>query len=184
MKTNENPVNINHKTISRFMSKVLKDRETGCWNWVGGKDRKGYGKFSIGGSRNKDGTRRNSMVTSTRVSYELFIGPIPIGLGHHGTCVLHRCDNPQCVNPKHLFLGSNKDNVRDMDSKGRRVNSQPNGERHGMSKLKENQVDSIVSKLAEKMPQHLVAKEFGVCLATVNHIARGRLWSHHTGIKK
>ena len=170
--------------VNRFMSKVLKDSVTGCWNWNGGKDRKGYGKFSIGGSRNKDGTRRNSMVTATRVSYEIFIGEIPAGDGYHGTCVLHHCDNPCCVNPEHLFLGSNKDNVLDMDKKGRRVNKQPKGEMHGTAKLTVNQVDSIVIQLNKKVPQHLIAKEFGVCLATVNHIAKGRLWSHHTGIKK
>ncbi len=124
------------------------------------------------------------MVTATRASYEMFVGPIPRGIGHHGTCVLHRCDNPSCVNPEHLFLGTNADNVHDMDKKGRRVNAQPKGERHPRSKLKMQQVDSIVVMLKRRIPQARIARDFGVCLATVNHIATGRLWSHHTGIGK
>lgn len=168
----------------RFAAKYRVDPVTGCWNWIGGKDRKGYGKFSIGSSRRPDGTRRNSMVTATRAAYELFIGPIPRSHGHHGTCVLHRCDNPSCVNPAHLFLGSNADNVHDMDRKGRRVNAQAKGNDHAMAKLNSQQVDSIVAMVKKRIPQVRIAKEFGVCLATVNHIATGRLWSHHTGIKK
>ena len=165
----------------RFMAKVLR-ADNGCWIWTGGKDRKGYGKFSIGSSRNPDGTRRNSMVTASRVSYEFFVGSIPRGEGHHGTCVLHHCDTPSCVNPEHLFLGSNSENVKDMDKKGRRVSLPYRGEEHANSKLTASQVNSIVARLKDKAAQAHIAREFGVCVATINHIAKGRLWSHQTGI--
>lgn len=171
-------------TKTRFMAKVNK-KEDGCWNWIGSTDRKGYGKLSIGNGRKPDGTRGNSMVSAHRVAYELFIGPIPAAAGFHGTCVLHKCDNPSCVNPEHLFLGSNADNVHDMDAKGRRVNRQALGSAHGNAKLTEAKVIAIHQLIkSNTKTQTEIALEFGVCLATVNHIAKGRLWSHVTGVKK
>jgi hypothetical protein len=163
--------------IRRFMAKVEKS-ESGCWNWIGGKDKKGYGKFSIGRSHNPDGTRRNSMVTATRVVYELLVGPIPDTQGFHGTCVLHHCDNPSCVNPEHLFLGSNSDNVHDMDVKNRRVNAQLKGSAHHASKLTEEAVYEIAKRIKAGESQVGIAKEFGVIPATINHIKKGRLWNH------
>ena len=168
--------------IDRFFSKVQKTDD--CWEWLGAKDRKGYGRFSVGRSKNPDGSRRNSMVGAHRFSFEHFNGPIPDADGYHGMCVLHRCDNPSCVNPDHLFFGTNEDNVHDMDAKGRRVNAQVKGSAHKNSKLAEGDVDRIVEKIRGRVPQAAIAKEFNVCLATVNHIATGRLWSHHTGISK
>lgn len=171
-------------TKTRFMAKVIL-AASGCWNWHGGKDRKGYGKFSIGSSKNPDGTRRNSMVSAHRAAYEIFIGPIPTASGFHGTCVLHKCDNPSCVNPDHLFLGSNADNVHDMDAKGRRVNRQALGSAHGNAKLTEAKAIAIHQLIkSNTKAQSEIALEFGVCLATVNHIAKGRLWSHATGVRK
>jgi hypothetical protein len=163
--------------IRRFMAKVEKS-ESGCWNWIGGKGKKGYGRFSIGGSHNPDGTRRNSMVTTPRVAYRLFVGSIPDTQGSHGSCVLHRCDNPSCVNPEHLFLGSNLDNVRDMDAKNRRVNAQLKGSAHPASKLTEKSVYEIATRIKAGESQVGIAKEFGVIPATINHIKRGRLWRH------
>lgn len=161
----------------RFWAKV--DTSGECWVWIGGKDRKGYGRFSMGSARKPDGTRRNSMVAAHRFSYELENGPIPDGPGFHGFCVLHRCDNPSCVLPKHLFLGTNEDNVHDMDSKGRRVNNQIKGSGHRNAVLNEEQVREIVAKhYGEGRTQKSLALEYGVCHATVNHIFTGRLWGH------
>lgn len=106
----------------RFWSKV--DRKGDCWLWLGALDRKGYGRFSVGNSRHADGSRRNSMVAAHRFSFEQTGGPAG------SLFVLHRCDNPRCVRPEHLFLGTNLDNVRDMDAKGRRP-GQDRGARHG-----------------------------------------------------
>ena len=91
--------------MERFLEKVHKTPN--CWEWTGTKFR-GYGTITIG-SRNL-GKR-----SVHRLAYELFIGPIP-----DGKCVLHHCDNPSCVNPEHLFLGTQADNLRDMTVKGRR----------------------------------------------------------------
>lgn len=167
----------------RFMQKV--EKTEGCWLWRAATDSKGYGRFSVGPSHKPDGSRRNSMVAAHRASYEHANGPIPEGPGFHGYCVLHRCDNPACVRPDHLFLGTNADNVRDMDSKGRRVNAQHRGEDHANARLREADVLRIYAEaMARTRPQHAIARDFGVCLATVNHIKTGRLWAHLTGAIK
>ena len=85
---------------------------TGCWEWKRATNNIGYGMFRI---------KQGLMRTAHRVSYELFNGPIP-----NGMVVCHTCDNPKCVNPDHLWAGTMLDNIRDMDSKGRRV-SRPVG---------------------------------------------------------
>lgn len=84
---------------------------SGCLEWTGSK-RSGYGRMIIG-SR-KDGTRKS--VSAHRVSYEIEYGEIPAGME-----VCHKCDNPSCVNPKHLFLGTRQDNINDRERKGRNI---------------------------------------------------------------
>ena len=97
----------------RFWSKVQKAGPDDCWEWVAGKGGRGYGMFWLDGKQ----------VKAHRVAWMLENGPIPPGKGYHGTCVLHSCDNPPCVNPAHLFIGSNAVNQADMRAKGREVNS-------------------------------------------------------------
>lgn len=119
------------------------------------------------------------MVGAHRFSYETYVGEIPDALGFHGTCVLHRCDNPRCVRPDHLFLGTNKDNVHDMDRKGRRVNAQVRGSKHHAAVLTEERVRLIVDLHRTRgISQVQLSRDFGVCKATVNHIFTGRLWRH------
>lgn len=92
-------------TVKRFFKKLTIPYDfQACWVWNGGRRQKGYGFFRIAGKR----------VRAHRFSYELFVGKIPADL-----FVLHRCDNPPCVNPLHLFLGTAADNYHDMVSKGR-----------------------------------------------------------------
>jgi hypothetical protein len=87
--------------LERFQSMVSVG--PGCWEWVAAKDRDGYGQF-----------KGNGHVRAHRFSYDEFVGPIPEGLQ-----VLHRCDNPSCVNPEHLWVGTNADNMADKCEKGR-----------------------------------------------------------------
>lgn len=98
----------------RFDAKWIPEPNSGCWLWLGALFVSGYGWFQRG-HRKQPGARAN------RISWELHRGPIPDGL-----CVLHRCDNPSCVNPDHLFIGTQLDNIADRDRKGR----QARGVRH------------------------------------------------------
>jgi hypothetical protein len=100
----------------RFWEKVDKRGPDECWEWTASRNPDGYGHLRVGSLR--DGTRR--MRKAPRVAYELTHGPIPpSSASTHGTCVLHSCDNPGCCNPRHLFLGSQYDNIADMQAKGR-----------------------------------------------------------------
>lgn len=89
-------------SVERFWSKV--DKTGDCWNWTAGTFHFGHGKFRLNGK----------MVKAHRLAYELLVGDFDKSL-----CVLHKCDNPRCVNPEHLFLGTKGDNNSDMTAKGR-----------------------------------------------------------------
>ncbi len=107
------------KDRARFESKIYPEPNSGCWLWDGGIGRGGYGRFAVG----------RKTLRAHRVSYELHVGAVPRGEGHHGTCVLHKCDNPPCVNPAHLFLGTNSDNTADRHAKGRDAKGDRSGRR-------------------------------------------------------
>ncbi len=92
-------------TLERFNKKYIKV-ESGCWEWTAARNKKGYGKFDIGGSN----------TIASRVSYRLFIGDL-----ENDMLVCHTCDNPCCVNPFHLFKGTNMDNFEDAIKKGRKI---------------------------------------------------------------
>ena len=102
------------KHTTRFEEKFIPEPNTGCWIWMVGANKQGYGLFWADGRPTR----------AHRFAYAKYVGPIPDGLH-----VLHRCDVPSCVNPAHLFLGTNADNVADREIKGR--GNPPYGERHG-----------------------------------------------------
>lgn len=117
------------------------------------------------------------MKNAHRVSWELHNGKIPKGHGHHGTCVLHKCDTRSCVNPDHLFLGSNADNVADKVAKGRAAHL--NGELHGKSKLTNDDVLKIwMMYKNDGISQRKIARQFGISQALVSNIACRRTWTH------
>lgn len=140
----------------RFAAFVAKSR--GCWIWRGARAKNGYGVFTAEGRQQK----------AHRLAYKLWRGPIPVGL-----LVCHACDVRACVKPSHLFVGSQRDNVRDMRSKGR--DRPPRGEINAQSKLRDRDVHRILEDAA---PAHRVARALGVSLTTVNEVRRGRRWAH------
>lgn len=145
--------------MERFMNKVEPVPMSGCWLWMGYTDKKmGYGMFWL------DGT----MHLSHRIAYALFKGPIVDDLH-----VLHRCDVPCCVNPAHLWLGTNAQNVKDKVAKGRGASMK--GERHPGAKLDEVTVRFIRESLESSRS---LAKKIGIDRTTVGYIRKGKLWSH------
>lgn len=130
----------------------------GCWEWQGADNNMGYGIY------------RRKM--THRFAWEMFYGPIPRGLW-----VLHRCDNKVCVNPLHLFLGTAKDNVADMYSKGRQF--RPDGEAHGMNKITEDQAREIIKLYRSgNYLQKEIAAMFGITQAHVSRFHRFSGWKN------
>ena len=147
------------RQIENFWSKVRRD--DGCWIWTAFTNDQGYGVFGIGG--------RQTML-APRFSWQLANGPIPQGLN-----VLHKCDNPPCVRPDHLFLGTRLDNARDREQKGR--GNQPRGERNAQAKLTNVDIVAIRS-LQGTLTQVQIAERFGVTQTTIGNILRGETWRH------
>jgi hypothetical protein len=142
----------------RFWSHV--DKTGDCWIWTGAKDPAGYGRFTPGNGMS--GTR-----FAHRMSWVLATGQDP-GLQH----VLHRCDNPPCVRPDHLFLGDDKTNHADMATKKRAAW----GERHHWAKLSESDVRAIRELLRQGHQQRTIAERFNVHQVTISDIRHRRSW--------
>lgn len=137
------------------------EKTPSCWLWHGFKNIDGYGRISIGPER------RGHTVCVHRASWEIHNGPIPDGLN-----VLHHCDVRNCVNPEHLFLGTQADNVADMYAKGRQNNQGPIGESAPAAKLTKQQVVEI---LAQKSSMALAAK-YGISYRHLRQIKTGVRW--------
>ena len=147
-----------------FWSNVIPKTQSECWNWNGFKNEDGYGHIGVIGYN----------IRTHRLSWMIHFGPIP-----NGVCVCHRCDNPACVNPSHLFLGTVQDNVTDRHLKGRsRGGSQP-GESHNMAKLKDDDVRQIFNEARSRSStQREIAKKYGVTQSAISNILTGKLWRH------
>lgn len=148
----------------RLWEKVDQRGANECWEWRGTRSPRGYGMFRI----KVQGVWTNRH--ATRVTWELMHGPIPDGYN-----VCHKCDNPPCVNPKHLFLGTQSDNAQDMIRKGR--NNAAVGERQGNAKLTWADVKQIRSLYQPRIfGLKRLSKMFGVHNVTILRIIQGRMW--------
>ena len=133
---------------------------SGCWLWNRYTTRLGYGQcWNDGGSK-----------LIHRIAYELFIGPIPVGMD-----VCHKCDVPSCVNPDHLFIGTHADNMADKKSKGRVRVPCPLGSNHPNSKLTEADVIAIRS---DPRMGTVIAAEYGVTKSLISYVRNRRGWKH------
>lgn len=142
----------------RFWEKV--DNSGECWVWIGSTTYNGYGEIHWRGK-----TKR-----ANRISWELHFGEIP-----HGMRVLHSCDNRRCVRPDHLFIGTDMDNTRDMQRKGRA----PLGELQSSTKLTGEQVAEIRRRYGLGFDTYgSLAIDFGVAKSTVSDVIKARTWSH------
>jgi hypothetical protein len=150
------PQHIKPITKERIEAKVEKIPEAGCWIWMGATQVRGYGEI----------LSSNRKLLAHRASYEAFIGPIPKGM-----YVCHACDNVYCVNPNHLFLGTQKQNLQDMAAKGRSTR----GEKNARAKLTEEQVKQI---RAISGSNSFIAKLFNTSSSNINLIKSKKRWTH------
>lgn len=141
--------------------------ENDCWSWIGPKGSHGYGRFCWNGTSN----------TAHRFAYEQSFGPIPKGL-----FACHHCDNPLCVNPIHLFAGTEADNNLDMRLKGRGSappdTARKPGEGNPMHKLTDTDIQEIRRRRAAGEKGRYLAKVFNVDPSTICSIHKGRSWTH------
>jgi hypothetical protein len=145
-------------TVAEFWRQVCQSGE--CWIWIGTCPNR-YGRFGFAGRK----------VPAHRFAYELENGAIPAGLN-----ILHRCDNPRCVRPAHLFIGTHTDNMRDMFSKGRRRILK--GAAQGQAKLTDDSVRTIRQKYANGARQIDLSAEFHVDQTTISKIVLRKAWRH------
>jgi hypothetical protein len=152
------PIDPDAKLLMRWASRV--EIGDGCWGWHGSTNDKGYPHLKVAGT----------VELAHRVGYRLLVGPIPAGM-----FLCHHCDNPGCVKPGHMFIGTHDDNMRDMVSKGRACK----GERQPNSKLTENAAREIKRLLrAGERTSRSIAAQFGIHEQTVAGIKQGRTWRH------
>lgn len=150
----------------------LVDKSSECWIWTGTRKPFGYGRFMLTG---------HEEISTHRFSYVLAHGAIPNDLW-----VLHHCDNPPCVNPSHLFLGTRSDNAKDRHAKGRTKKGHhldpatcPRGERIGVSELTEEIVRAIRSEFVPRVvTDKLLSAKYGICAQQVWKIRTGKCWAH------
>lgn len=144
-------------TLERFMAKV-QPNESGCWLWMGSKNYAGYGMLGVHGK----------MVRAHRLAFEYWCGPI--GEGKH---ILHACDVPACVNPAHLSVGTQTENMADMRRKGR----QNHGERNGHARLTASLVHEI-RLLSDHLSASELARQYGISAPHAWDIIHGKRWQH------
>lgn len=150
------------KSVARFWAKV--DKSAGpdaCWLWKAGKNADGYGDFWDGRTR-----------AAHRVAWL-----IEHGSEAGAACVCHRCDNPPCVNPAHLFLGTHADNVADKVAKGRASGGSLRGEGNGRAKLDASKVVALLSDRAEGASYAVLGAKYGISKSQVFSVVSGRSWS-------
>lgn len=146
----------------RFKSYMSNPNENGCILWMGASSERGYGYFYY-----------KKQMSAHRASYLLFKGIIPTN-----QCVLHRCDKVGCVNPQHLFLGTQLENIQDRINKGRTKSAR--GVFQHLAKLNDTKVKSIKRMLAKKIPQKIIADKFGIGKSVITDINCGKTWKHVT----
>lgn len=163
--------------LARILKRVVVNEETGCWEWIGLRDKNGYGRIKL--ERKTRGVHR--------VFYSIMISDVPDEM-----LVCHHCDNPPCCNPEHLFLGTNQDNTADRHKKGRDASGDRHfsrthpellarGKKNGSAKL----TDADVLEIRERYIPYrcscpMLAAEFNVSKSAIFRIVKRKNWSHIT----
>jgi hypothetical protein len=175
------PAHADPQVLARFWAKVVKCGPDDCWPWSASRRHKGYGAFAytLGGKLVQD--------RAHRFSYVVHVGVVPDGL-----CVLHRCDNPVCVNPAHLFLGTRADNNADMVAKGRHVpactytrrgpndpaGNHPKGVEHPNARLTPEVVRGVRADRVAGLSYSTLASKYGITIRHAWRIVHRKAWKH------
>jgi len=161
-----NPAHLIAGNEARFWSKVQKlPGQDGCWIWTAGCNSKGYGNFSI-----LDNGKRKYIIASRYSWYLAYGEEVP-----NEMCICHKCDNPPCVRPDHLFLGTREDNSKDCCQKGRQVK----GENVNSAKLTELQVQEIrIQYVTSNASQLSLSKKYNISESVVQSIVNNKIWKH------
>ena len=151
--------------MGRIVEKTIKERfreKVGLdWQWRASKNASGYGIIGVG----------DKVELAHRLSYKIHNGQIPDNMQ-----VLHTCDDRGCVNPEHLYLGTNHDNIMDRVKRNRK--GDVSGEKNGLSKLNKKQILEIRERYKNGENQHSIGKQYGVCKATIYYIVNELTWKH------
>lgn len=154
---------ITEKLVQKFWNKVDKTKE--CWDWDGTGDIRGYGYITVTNPKR---------IGVHRLSWMIHNGPIPANL-----VICHKCDSPCCVNPSHLFLGTQADNMADRVAKGRGYIRQA----YVTAKLTSDQIKEIRSAYSpRKITQKILSEKYGVTRENIHYILKGKSWRHLEGI--
>lgn len=153
--------NATKRDADRFMNFVQPEPNSGCWLWRGQIDVRGYGRFQM---------QRGDTNLAHRISYRMATGVLP-----KEKMVCHRCDNPGCVNPEHLWLGTQSENMSDAGRKGRLSKPATVGERVNTAKLNR---DAVLEIRASRLPVAELAKLYGVSKEQIGNILNRRQWKH------
>lgn len=144
--------------LSKLQAAYIPVPESGCWLWEGRTDKDGYGITSY----------KCKAMKTHRASWIVFRGEIPKGF-----CVCHKCDNPSCINPDHLFVGTNLDNVKDRDKKNRAATM----EKSGCTKFKKEDVIKIRNMHKDGISYNAIGKMFSTSATTIRRIVLRQTWS-------
>lgn len=147
--------------IARFLSCSSLSDDDRCWQWHGLENTNGYGRFSY----------KDSHVLAHRLAFRIFVGAIPDGM-----VVCHKCDNRKCVNPHHLWLGTQSENLRDAVRKGRMHRPDTTGENNGNTPLTWEKVRAIRAMADSGSKRFMLAKVFNVSPSTIANIIKHETW--------